>query len=251
LFEECTPIDSEAKREAEVIRQVRESDPGLAPVSPSRVPSGFPSLPARIPSGEAPLSAGESVAPLSARPLPNSFRRQASTNSGGIEFWNSFDGRYRTPPPPVRQGSSVSAGRDDATIETPSAAGSAFIYPHNELVRSRSSTPNAIPSGTCMEASHKGKKRRRDDDLDLSSFKRRAVSPGMSVQSSPVLPHSTTAKENSHSTQFPQSAVGSAAGQSNHGAEHGASNGHLGTVKRVGLQGMNETNDGLMNMTID
>jgi hypothetical protein len=102
-----------------------------------------------------------------------------------------------------------------------------------------------------MEASQKGKKRRRDDDLDLSSFKRRAVSPGMSVQSSPILPHSTIVKENSHSAQFTKSAVGSASGQSNHGAEHGANNGHPGPLKRVGLQGMNETNDGLMNMTID
>jgi hypothetical protein len=214
-------------------------------LSPSRMQSGLPSLPARV---EAPPSAGESVASLSARSLLNSFSRQATTNSGGIEFWNSFDGRYRTPPP-VRQGSGVPAGADNTAMEVPSS-GSAFIYPHNEPTRSRSSTPNAIPPSTCTEESQKGKKRRRDDDLDLSSFKRRAVSPCMSVQSSPVLPHSTTVRENSHSAQFAKSAVGSTSGQSN-GAEHGANNGHPGPLKRVGLQGMNETNDGLMNMTID
>lgn len=70
----------------------------------------------------------------------------------------------------------------------------------------------------------------------------------MSVQSSPVLPQAPTPKDHFHAGQVTKN--GSHPGLSNEGSNVSAS-GHSGNVKRVGMQGMNETNDGLMKMSID
>ena len=77
----------------------------------------------------------------------------------------------------------------------------------------------------------------RDDDFDPNYFKRRAVSPGLSVQNSPVLPQSpgwwgTPKREERISS-------------------NGSAGSGTGTGKRIGMQGMNDTNDGLMNMSIE
>ena len=78
----------------------------------------------------------------------------------------------------------------------------------------------------------------RDDDLDPVYFKRRAVSPSLSVQNSPILPQSPgwwgTPKRDERVCSNGSSASG---------------NGAAG--KRVGMQGMNDTSDGLMNMSIE
>ena len=89
------------------------------------------------------------------------------------------------------------------------------------------------------------KKRRRDDDFDPASFKRRAVSPGMSVQSSPVLPQSPVLSSDKSWGHPPPKANG-------HGhSDRSNSGGSVSGTKRIGLQGMVETNDSLMNMSID
>ena len=77
----------------------------------------------------------------------------------------------------------------------------------------------------------------REDDFDPTYFKRRAVSPSLSVQNSPILPQSPgwwgTPKRDERIS-------------SNGSAGSGA-----GLGKRVGMQGMNDTNDSLMNMSIE
>ncbi|EGE06713.1 hypothetical protein TEQG_05708 [Trichophyton equinum CBS 127.97] len=90
LFEECAPVESDTKKEAEVVRQVRENDASGAPQPQSILPNAL----------EIKDSTPPSLVPEEAhqRP-PTSFSRQVSRNSGGIDFWNAFDGRYRTPPP--------------------------------------------------------------------------------------------------------------------------------------------------------
>ena len=111
----------------------------------------------------------------------------------------------------------------------------------NGLFHSNSNDSSATNASnmttTTFEVPRKGTKRMRDDDFDPNYFKRRAVSPGLSVQNSPVLPQSpgwwgTPKREERVS--------------SNGSAGSGA-----GTGKRVGMQGMNDTNDGLMNMSIE
>lgn len=83
-------------------------------------------------------------------------------------------------------------------------------------------------------------KRRRDDDLDPTSFKRRAVSPGMSVHNSPVL-QSPMQRDTAPWGTRPTSNGEPGNGKS------GLGNGG----RRVGLQGMVDTNDGLMKMSIE
>lgn len=235
LIEEGAPLDFEAKREAEVIRQVRENEPELPPPSPSLMPSGENPGPCQAVSGPASIPA-ETSAP--------SFSHQVTKNSGGIEFWNNFDERYRTPPPSTRQTPNSAVGGDDTIMQTPSLQG--------DLASSCSSTPHVGPSRVAAEASRIGNKRRRDDDLDINSFKRRAVSPGMSAQNSPIVSQSPAAKENGRSSQLPKTSISNNPSYAGHTGEVTSStNPHTGSIKRVGLQGMNETNDGLMNMTID
>src|SRR2546421_1582748 len=54
-------------------------------------------------------------------------------------------------------------------------------------------TPQAPPSAA--DGIRKSNKRRRDDDFDINSIKRRAVSPGVSVQNSPILSQSPVQRE--------------------------------------------------------
>jgi hypothetical protein len=220
LMEESAPLESEAKREAEVIRQVRESDPPAESTSPTCPPDKPPEL---TPTAEP----EEATAPTSVV-SDTSFRNQANRNSGGVAFWNTFDDRYRTPPPPARMSGPSSVVGEDTTMDTPQST-----------VEGRRSPTPQIPNPSL--ATELRRKRRRDDDLDPESFKRRAVSPGMSVQSSPVLAHSPIVKDANTWVVPPKSTP----------SESGNGNGHSSGMKRVGLQGMNETNDGLMNMSIE
>lgn len=86
----------------------------------------------------------------------------------------------------------------------------------------------------------------RDDDLDPYYFKRRAVSPGLSVQNSPVLPQSP-----GWWGTPPPAKVERVASNGSNGAGQSGGGCAGGQPKRVGMQGMNDTNDGLMNMSIE
>ncbi|KAL4895162.1 hypothetical protein BDV59DRAFT_160528 [Aspergillus ambiguus] len=253
LMEESAPIDCEAKREAEVIRQVRESEPEIPQKSPSldafsNINPFQPAEPKQM--DDVPTKSGTSV------PDEPSFSDAAHRNSRGADFWNSFDERYRTPPPaPLRQfGTSIS--EDDVAMDmTPSTtthgSTSEFAKP-GERPSSRCSTSNATQSAALAEIK---RKRRRDDDFDPNLFKRRAVSPSMSVQSSPVMPNSPAVKDTGANIWGPppKSNLGSLFPDRPGGdtSNRNSAGSHSGTLKRVGLQGMNETNDGLMNMSIE
>lgn len=230
LMEEGAPINSEAKREAEVIRQVRESEPSVPHKSPTL--SDFASL-HRSSHEEGPLDA-EDHGEKSGDPIPteSSFSRQANRNSGGPEFWNSFDERYRTPPPSLRQTAASSMSEDDSAMDmTPSTAfGSTTEFAKPLERNSRASTP--VAASHISSLGDFRRKRRREDDLDSNLFKRRAVSPSTSIQSSPVMPNSPVVKD-------PKAEAVN------------RNTSHAGTPRRVGLQGMNETSDGFMNMSIE
>jgi hypothetical protein len=247
LMEESAPVDSDMKREAEVIQQVRDTEPETSPTL-----SAFPSL-QPPPDGAAP-----DVDPTyaKAREASSSFSKQASRNSGGVEFWNSFDERYHTPPP-LRQTGPSSVADDDMFMDmTPSTTIGSTA---DSKARSRSSTPH--PPG--MAIGEIRRKRRREDDFDPNLFKRRAVSPSVSAQSSPVLTHSSVV-DNGPSTWGPPSKLGppfserpsTSSDNGNGGNNNGNGNNnrttpHTGGTKRVGLQGMTEASDGFMNMSIE
>lgn len=191
---------------------------------------------------------------LDSRRSSIAFTSQAIRKSGGVSFWNNFDERMRTPPPPVLPRSNSSAISDDmnmdrdttpqssiiSTTPQPAQQNASFIRPQEA---SQSSGP-AMPM--TFEIPRKGNKRMRDDDFDPNYFKRRAVSPGLSVQNSPVLPQSP----GWWGTPPPAKADRVASNGSTGGSQNGAGCGN-GPPKRVGMQGMNDTNDGLMNMSIE
>ncbi|KAL5343582.1 hypothetical protein BJX70DRAFT_385367 [Aspergillus crustosus] len=252
LLEESAPIDSDAKREAEVIRQVRETEPEQT----SPVLSVFSSPNMFIPPG---LEERDEVHDKPSAPLPEepSFSDQAHRHSGGSEFWNSFDERYRTPPPPLRPHAASSVSEEDMQMDmTPSTTFGSnnfeFVKPSERPV-SRSSTPLPSQPGVISELR---KKRRREDDFDPNLFKRRAVSPSMSAQSSPIMPNSPAVMDTGPNIWGPppKSAIGPLF---NDRSEPATRNGnapttpHTGTLKRVGMHGMNEANDGFMNMSIE
>jgi hypothetical protein len=243
LLEESAPIDSEARREAEVIRQVQENDPSFSPhKSPPEV--------------VAPDSVEASIEEIAATPqdtrppsYPGTFSEHAEKNSAGLGFWTGVEDRYRTPPPTLMPRDSSSALSDETTD---TAASLAMLTEHPALrnlnrSRSRSSTPLANHGGpTAADVARRvNNKRRRDDDFDTAFTKRRAVSPGMSVQSSPVLPQSPVMTNDKAWGKPPPKNTGNGAG------ERSNSGGSVSGMKKIGLQGMTETNEGIMSMSID
>jgi hypothetical protein len=98
-------------------------------------------------------------------------------------------------------------------------------------------------------------KRRRDDDFDIATVKRRAVSPGMSTQNSPVLAQSPQYRDqNGIWGQPPEKKNSQGAHSDTSQSSHQASSSRTGSAsgpgKKLGLQGMVDTNDGLMKMSI-
>jgi hypothetical protein len=114
---------------------------------------------------------------------------------------------------------------------------------------SRASTPQSMFPPTAAEGLKKSNKRRRDDDLDEHSLKRRAVSPGLSVHNSPVISQSPVQRDGGQGNTGNRSGGHSTGERSNSGGSTNMTP-TLGP-KRVGLQGMTDTNDGLMKMSIE
>ena len=184
----------------------------------------------------------------------HSFTHQALKNSAGLDFWNSFE-RMRTPPPTGIPRGSSSSMSDEMNMDTPaSSILSTTPQQHHPIsqqhTRSRSSTPQ--PPSLAAEFTRKMGKRRRDDDLDPYFFKRRAVSPGVSLQNSPILPPSPAQRDNTwwamQSKCNREVPNGHAVGER---TNNGGTTNNLGPPKRIGFQGMCDTNDGLMNMSIE
>ena len=186
--------------------------------------------------------------------------RDASIRSDAKVFWNNIDGGMRTPP--LQRASSSAIGEDF----------SADIFPSIPCGRNSSSIPatqsievaqrEAIAGGsqlatlpTHAEMVKRVGKRRRDDDFDVASFKRRAVSPGMSVQNSPILAQSPSQRDGGWWPQPKASREGSSDGKTQGERSNSASSMTSSTQitghKRVGMQGMSDTHDGLMKMSIE
>ncbi|OTB14521.1 hypothetical protein K445DRAFT_318934 [Daldinia sp. EC12] len=302
LLEESAPVDSETRREAEVIRQVRESDMDLEPRVPPNMPPAL-DIP-NLSTAQSSPNLGTAQDSLDDIPeddmmtdsgLSSNFKQQALKNSKGKNFWETFSetssvaGTRTTPPPAslLPRGSS-SGMSEDINMDSPSLSAGPGLFgsgqnagrtPGSESQKSdtpqQSSLPPSMLQGggippTAAEITRRiNNKRRRDDDyFDTHGLKRRAVSPGMnSVHGSPV-------------TQSPLQRDGGPWGPgsrpgSNHGGDrerdktsgtgtpsengsvggNGGGNGNGGRMingkGRVGFQGMVDTNDGLMRMSIE
>ncbi|KAI0434234.1 hypothetical protein F5Y09DRAFT_281942 [Xylaria sp. FL1042] len=295
LAEEVAPIDSEVRREAEVIRQVRESDMDLEP----RIPPGAPALPLdtpNIPTAQSSPKFGTTQEPFDEIPdddlmsdsvLSSSFKQQAMKNSKGKGFWDTFsetgsiNGTRITPPPPTILPRGSSSGiSEDINMDSPSMSagsgntglfgpGMGFLSHGSDSQKSETPQPTAsatpsqtgsIPPTAAEITRRINSKRRREDDFDPHIFKRRAVSPGMSVHNSPIM-QSPLQRDNMPWGSRPGSNHGGdkASGTPSENGSSGGSNnnssnaGRLisGAKGRVGFQGMSDTNDGLMRMSIE
>lgn len=272
-MEEATPIDNEFRREAEIIRQVREND-GDDLEFPSNTAQSSPSMLPTVPGLEGPLEevpeeeSEENMSldtPSTTKGLFGAFAPPKNVNNGGRrDFWNR-DRPTQTPPPPSFPRAESGIMTDDMNMYSPSASASQHSNhamgngheqnPYSSSV-SRSSTPQPFAPLTAADGLKKSSKRRRDDDLDSYSIKRRAVSPGVSVHNSPVLSQSPAQRDgNLWGTRTQREP--SVSGPSGHAAgERSNSGGSVALTpslgpKRVGLQSMTDTHDGLMKMSIE
>ncbi|KAF4119438.1 hypothetical protein GMORB2_4752, partial [Geosmithia morbida] len=266
LFEEGAPADAECKREAEVVKQVRDSD--VPALEPRRAPPPAPPVPVSAPTDVPGAGSGpDSVTTAPSSPnrepslddipeddmmgdlalgLSGSFKQQVMRNSKGKVFWDTFS-----------ETSSVGGGGNNRSTTPPPA-------PPAPGPAQRTPPP---PTATAAEIARRiNNKRRRDDDFDPSSFKRRAVSPSLSVHNSP-LPQSPMQRDVTAWGSRPgsngadrggsisaTSDSGSMAGSSSvQGGGNGSGPGRAppNNKGRIGFQGMVDTNDGIMRMSIE
>ncbi|CAI6332209.1 unnamed protein product [Periconia digitata] len=266
LMEEATPIDNEFRREAEIIRQVRENEGDLE--FPSTTAQSSPNLLPTVPGLDGPLEGvpeegseeNMSLDSSNTKGLFGAFAPPKTIGSGRRDFWHR-DRPAQTPPPSFPRAES-SIMNDDISMDSPSTSTSVLStlatsgLEHNlySSSASRSSTPQPLAPLTAADGLKKSSKRRRDDDLDSYSIKRRAVSPGVSVHNSPVLSQSPAQRDfwGARTQREPSvsGASGHAAGERSNSGGSVALTPSLGP-KRVGLQSMTDTHDGLMKMSIE
>ncbi|KAL7925186.1 hypothetical protein ACQKWADRAFT_243709 [Trichoderma austrokoningii] len=251
LAEEGSPAESEFMREAEIVKQVRESEVDFErrhqpEQSAMTTTHSSPNLTGTQEVLED-IPADDPMSDLSAG-MGSSFKQQAKKNSKGKQFWDTFSesSGARTPPPGATflpRGSS-SGMSEDTNMDSPSLNSSGF---YNGQLPSAAEITRRINN-----------KRRRDDDFDPTSFKRRAVSPSISVHNSPII-QSPMQRDVMPWGSRPGSTGGDrgSSGQSESGSMGGTPAnppaGSTGQVRkgRVGLQGMTDANDGIMRMSIE
>jgi hypothetical protein len=159
-------------------------------------------------------------------------------NSIGTDFWNH---RLAQTPPPPSFPRTESAMSEEMTMDSPiisSNNGSGMPAPDQSINlgwTSRASTPQSMNPPTAADGLKKSNKRRRDN--------------------SPVISQSPSQRDSSlWGTAAKASRETSISGQSN--GERSNSGGSMSMTptlgpKRVGLQGMTDTSDGLMKMSIE
>lgn len=287
-MEEGAPAEAEFRREAEVVKQVRESDVDHE----ARPPTNTFDLEQAVSALSSPNMVNQDtieepeedlMRDLSTG-LSSSFKQQL-LKSKSKSFWDTYSecsstgggGRASPPPAPFNPRESSSGMSEDAGMDSPSFGAfqnyqvcfPSFINKLPFTYAPQQSQGAAIgpqPPSAAEITRRINNKRRRDDDLDPISFKRRAVSPGMSAHNSPVV-QSPMQRDNVQWGSRPGSTGGDKAGssaQSDSGSMGGGgatttttaggqqSGGRLnGNKGRVGFQGMVDANDAIMRMSIE
>jgi len=260
LLEESAPVDTDSRREAETIRQVRDRD-GNGSSGPS------PNFQPLVPGPENALedipedgAMGLDSQPTNTKTQPIHFGQQASRKSDGTDFWNRVGRDFRTPPPPAFPPRNSSSMSGDVIMDSPAESN---IRSESVIPTLEGTGEEVMPSAVSTGPTRKFGKRTRDDDFDIASIKRRAVSPSLSVQNSPVVAQSPRDKEREASTwgQPPKTTRESSTSigvdapprRSNSGGSTSsmASAAANCGARRVGLQSMTDTYDGLMKMSIE
>lgn len=269
LLEESAPADTEFRREAEVVKQVRESDMDLEPrisqaavAESTQTTTTAPSSPNMT--QQDPLSdvAEDDMMGDLSTGLSSSFKQHVIKNSKGKTFWDNFSesssmGGARTTPPPaafLARGSS-SGVSEDVAMDSPSLGGPPGFPPSQNY--------GPQPPSAAEITRRINSKRRRDDDFDPISFKRRAVSPGMSAHNSPIMqsplqrdvqPWTSGSRPGSNGGDKAGSSApsesGSTPGNLSGASSSAAPSGRL-SKGRIGFQGMIDTHDGIMRMSIE
>lgn len=288
-----------------MVRQVRDSDVDLEPPRP--IPQAHTMSSPNMPAQDSMEELSEDAMMVdNALGLSSSFKQQAQKNSKGRSFWETFSetssvggGATTTPPPPgPPRGSSSGMSIDDINMDSPSlnagpSGNNGYIFPMTTTNSSGCETPQqqgsigGSGSGTgpgglpLSDQSHHPPsaaeitrrfnmgKRRRDDDLDPISFKRRAVSPGLSVHNSPIMQSpmqhipwgqrpGSNGSGNDSNTKPPPSGGNGGGGSGNGTPSESGTAGSVGSEKRpsihkgrVGYQGMVDTNDGITRLSIE
>lgn len=272
-MEEGSPIDTEVKREAEVVRQVREND-GQCYTKHENCPATDTEVPITIATApnlsdilgsmdEDEMIRGDSLPSEQGKYQQHDFNLQAKRLSGGKEFWESFDIRTRTPPPQLLPRASSMAVSDDMTMDSPSAltpistqSVHALFQEHlKSSTSSDSSAQQPVPQPSTEDISLRiRRKRGRDDDLDPTSLKRRAVSPSVSVQNSPVLTESPSFRDGGWWGLSTGGRDGPSAANGRYGGAertNSVASSASSSMKRVCFHGMNDAHEGINKMSIE
>lgn len=275
LQEESVPIDTDFKREAEVVRQVRAKEPG--PLSrgistTSSSPDLTPST-SSIPQEASDMSDADALSGSLPTDLPNPMAFNERRGSTNRELWPHLYSRMETPPPPSSARPRSSSGAsEDMRLDSPaisvskgllSAMDSTADHKSGSETETRPFHAPNMPSAA--DITRKITKRRRDEDFDPISMKRRAVSPGMSVASSPIRGQSPVSTAGGWMWGQPKSLRQDSGGSTAEGRSGSTSSVGLTTpaqgpmtpssgTRRIGTAaqtGMFDTNDGLTRMTLD
>lgn len=285
LAEESMPVDTDVRKEAETIRQVWERDPSSSQTQKgNNVSSSEPDIDQMIDEMAEESSITQSSEVLFNTNMDKGLNACFSTHAAqhaNTAFWNGIDRPLRTPPPPnFARTASVAT---DVTMDSPIVEISSTDNSGIDRIGRTSTVTPILP--TLVKTIGK---RTRDDDLDQYSLKRRAVSPSLSVSNSPVVRPSPKRRDSDRDREtwgdpprtMREGSIGASASaewaqtqaqnqpqtlrccRSNSNGSAGSSisgpsvpaNGNafsLSTPRRVGLQSMTDTNDGLMKMSID
>jgi hypothetical protein len=249
LLEESAPVDSEVRREAETMRQVHDRDPVPDLEGPSPGPSSSqPNANPNDPNDPQPDSLGT---PNNTN-NPISFNLHAHRDSGGVDYWHKLETELHTPPPPPfipTRGSSSFSGdmAIDSPADDPTLRSASVVSMNDPSVASSAETDMYLSTYTNTDALRRPfGKRRRDDDFDMQSFKRRAVSPSMSVHGGSPVVASPAASAAARNQSLPRDVPPLEKTYS------GSTPGGSGTApRRIGMQGMVDTNEGIMRMSIE
>jgi hypothetical protein len=170
---------------------------------------------------------------------------------------NASSNGTREPTNPFTVPGLITAGSSSGN-DTPSHQPSGAVFPGSAssatagYVTAASSGGMGMPPSAAEITRRINSKRRRDDDFDPVSFKRRAVSPGMSVHNSPIM-QSPLQRDVAPWGSRPGSVGGDTTGKSGAPSESGSQGSRAaGAAKgRVGFQGMIDTNDGITKLSIE
>ena len=215
---------------------------------PSGTAQSSPSLLPVVPGLDGPLEGvpeeeSEREMSLDSSSAKGLFGTFGTLHTGRTSISGEFWGQRRpaqTPPPPTFPRAESLAMSEEMSLDSPI------------IGASRASTPGHMNPPTAAEGLKKSNKRRRDDDFDEMSLKRRAVSPGVSVHNSPVISHSPAQREGS---MWGKTGREPSIGGQSHGERSNSGGSMIMTPtlgpKRIGLQGMENTSDGFMKMSIE